>query len=129
MVKNIHCLRPGTRLIGHYVIYSVLGQGGFGITYMGMDELHQTKVAIKEYFPQGIVTRNIEYEDAVTVTFVGEKDNYNKGKEKFLKEARIMAMSPLLMLGRRRITLMESSILLMKLILCFNLIRIRELSM
>lgn len=49
------------------------------------------KVAIKEFFPQGIVTRNIEYEDAVTVTFVGEKDNYNKGKEKFLKEARIMA--------------------------------------
>lgn len=84
-------LRKGTRLIGRYTIEKVLGQGGFGITYLGIDELHEKKVAIKEFFPQGIVTRNIEYEDAVTVTFVGKKDNYNKGKEKFLKEARIMA--------------------------------------
>lgn len=91
MEENLHCLRKGTRLIGRYTIEKVLGQGGFGITYFGIDELHEKKVAIKEFFPQGIVTRNIEYEDAVTVTFVGEKDNYNKGKEKFLKEARIMA--------------------------------------
>lgn len=91
MEENLHCLRKGTRLIGRYTIEKVLGQDGFGITYLGIDELHEKKVAIKEFFPQGIVTRNIEYEDAVTVTFVGEKDNYNKGKEKFLKEARIMA--------------------------------------
>lgn len=91
MEENLHCLRKGTRLIGRYTIERVLGQGGFGITYLGIDELHEKKVAIKEFFPQGIITRNIEYEDAVTVTFVGEKDNYNKGKEKFLKEARIMA--------------------------------------
>lgn len=91
MEENLHCLRKGTRLIGRYIIEGVLGQGGFGITYLGIDELHEKKVAIKEFFPQGIVTRNIEYEDAVTVTFVGEKDNYSKGKEKFLKEARIMA--------------------------------------
>ena len=91
MEENLHCLRKGTRLIGRYTIECVLGQGGFGITYLGIDELHEKKVAIKEFFPQGIVTRNIEYQDTVTVTFVGEKDNYNKGKEKFLKEARIMA--------------------------------------
>ena len=91
MEENLHCLRKGTRLIGRYTIERVLGQGGFGITYLGIDELHEKKVAIKEFFPQGIVTRNIEYEDAVTVPFVGQKDNYNKGKEKFLKEARIMA--------------------------------------
>ena len=57
-----------------------------------MDELHKKKVAIKEFFPQGIVTRNIEYEDTVTVTLVGEKENYDKGKERFLKEAQTMAM-------------------------------------
>ena len=91
MEENLHCLRKGTRLIGRYTIEGVLGQGGFGITYLGIDELHEKKVAIKEFFPQGIVTRNIEYEDTVTVTFVGEKDNYEKGKERFLKEARTMA--------------------------------------
>ena len=91
MEENLHCLRKGTRLIGRYIIEGVLGQGGFGITYLGIDELHEKKVAIKEFFPQGIVTRNIEYQDTVTVTFVGEKDNYEKGKERFLKEARTMA--------------------------------------
>ena len=91
MEENLHCLRKGTRLIGRYIIEGVLGQGGFGITYLGTDELHEKKVAIKEFFPQGIVTRNIEYQDTVTVTFVGEKDNYEKGKERFLKEARTMA--------------------------------------
>ena len=92
MEENLYCLRKGTRLIGRYTIEGVLGQGGFGITYLGMDELHKKKVAIKEFFPQGIVTRNIEYEDTVTVTLVGEKENYDKGKERFLKEARTMAM-------------------------------------
>ena len=91
MEENLHCLRKGTRLIGRYTIECVLGQGGFGITYLGIDELHEKKVAIKEFFPQGIVTRNIEYQDTVTVTFVGEKENYEKGKERFLKEARTMA--------------------------------------
>ena len=91
MEENLHCLRKGTRLIGRYTIEGVLGQGGFGITYLGLDELHEKKVAIKEFFPQGIVTRNIEYQDTVTVTFVGEKENYEKGKERFLKEARTMA--------------------------------------
>ena len=91
MEENLHCLRKGTRLIGRYTIEGVLGQGGFGITYLGSDELHEKKVAIKEFFPQGIVTRNIEYQDTVTVTFVGEKENYEKGKERFLKEARTMA--------------------------------------
>ena len=91
MEENLHCLRKGTRLIGRYIVEGVLGQGGFGITYLGIDELYEKKVAIKEFFPQGIVTRNIEYQDTVTVTFVGEKDNYEKGKERFLKEARTMA--------------------------------------
>ena len=92
MEENLYCLRKGTRLIGRYTIEKVLGQGGFGITYLGMDDLHKKKVAIKEFFPQGIVTRNIEYEDTVTVTLVGEKENYDKGKERFLKEAQTMAM-------------------------------------
>ncbi len=59
MEENLHCLRKGTRLIGRYTIEGVLGQGGFGITYLGMDELHEKPVAIKEFFPQG--NRNEKY--------------------------------------------------------------------
>ena len=45
MEENLYCLRKGTRLIGRYTVEGVLGQGGFGITYLGMDELHKKKVA------------------------------------------------------------------------------------
>ena len=80
-------LKKGTLLQGgKYKIEKVLGQGGFGITYLATQINLNRKVAIKEFFPQGIVTRNIEYQDTVTVTFVGEKDNYEKGKERFLKQ-------------------------------------------
>ena len=78
-------------LNGKYIIQHTLGVGGFGITYAAYDMEAKRNCAVKELFPQGIVTRNIEYQDTVTVTFVGEKDNYEKGKERFLKEARTMA--------------------------------------
>ena len=35
MEENLYCLRKGTRLIGRYTVEGVLGQGGFGITYLG----------------------------------------------------------------------------------------------
>ena len=73
MEENLHCLRKGTRLIGRYIIEGVLGQGGFGITYLGTDELHEKKVAIKEFFLEGMVMRNMEYEYTVMMFFVGGK--------------------------------------------------------
>ncbi|MBP0068448.1 hypothetical protein JYQ79_17165, partial [Anaerobutyricum hallii] len=66
-------LRKGTRLIGRYTIEGVLGQGGFGITYLGIDELPEKKVAIKEFFTQGIVTRNIEKQKTGKDTLSWEK--------------------------------------------------------
>ena len=70
MKKNLYSLQRNTGLIGRYVIQEVLGQGGFGITYLGIDKLYGKKVAIKEYYPQEIAMRKAQYEDVVTVTSV-----------------------------------------------------------
>ena len=91
MEKNSYSLQRNTGLIGRYVIQKVLGQGGFGITYLGIDKLYGNKVAIKEYYPQKIAMRKAQYEDVVTVTSIEEKNNYNKGKKRFLHEAQVMA--------------------------------------
>lgn len=89
--KNLYSLQRNTGLIGRYVIQEVLGQGGFGITYLGIDKLYGNKVAIKEYYPQKIAMRKAQYEDVVTVTSIEEKNNYDKGKKRFLDEAQVMA--------------------------------------
>ena len=91
MEKNSYSLQRNTGLIGRYVIQKVLGQGGFGITYLGIDKLYGNKVAIKEYYPQEIAMRKAQYEDVVTVTSIEEKNNYDKGKKRFLDEAQVMA--------------------------------------
>lgn len=91
MKKNLYSLQRNTELIGRYVIQEVLGQGGFGITYLGIDKLYGNKVAIKEYYPQEIAMRKAQYEDVVTVTSIEEKNNYDKGKKRFLDEAQVMA--------------------------------------
>ena len=52
-----HQLPAGSVLREQYLVGRVLGQGGFGITYMGYDQLLDVPVAIKEYYPNGFVTR------------------------------------------------------------------------
>ena len=85
-------LKPGTILDGKYLVGEMLGQGGFGITYIGFDLLLEQKVAIKEYFPMstGMVSR----ENSTTVVWssaVMQKSGVEKGFDSFLKEARKMA--------------------------------------
>ncbi len=76
-----------TIIHGRYRIDKVLGFGGFGITYQGEDLVNSGVVAIKEYYPSGIVTR-VPGTTAVEVN--SSYEQYIKGKEKFLQEARII---------------------------------------
>ena len=85
-------LKPGTILDGKYLVGEMLGQGGFGITYIGFDLLLEQKVAIKEYYPMstGMVSR----ENSTTVVWssaVMQKSGMEKGFDSFLKGARKMA--------------------------------------
>ena len=86
-----HHLRMGTRLNNRYLIQGVLGEGGFGITYVGMDEVLCQKVAVKEFFPRGAITRNNQQTNEVVSVYGTKAANFHRGEEKFLQEARTLA--------------------------------------
>ena len=57
--ENVRTLPPGIVLENKYMVGEVIGEGGFGITYIGLDLNLHLKVAIKEYFPASFASRNI----------------------------------------------------------------------
>ena len=80
-------LQPNTTLQGgKYRIERVLGQGGFGNTYVGVNTVFNERVAIKEFFMRGVTLRE---DDQVTVSIsVPEnRESFKEQKEKFKKEA------------------------------------------
>ena len=85
-------LKPGTILEGKYLVGEMLGQGGFGITYIGFDLLLEQKVAIKEYYPMstGMVSRE-GHSTVVWSSAMMGKTGTQKGFDSFLKDARTMA--------------------------------------
>ena len=83
-------LPPGTLLHDCYLVGRVLGQGGFGITYMGWDTQLQRKVAIKEYFPQVIASR-LPGGSTVAPTGARVQSDFEHGLEGFMNEGRILA--------------------------------------
>lgn len=86
-----HHFPPGTRLHDRYLLGRVLGEGGFGITYLGLDTELERRVAVKEYFPTAFVKRETSLTLAVTCYTGAGQSYYEKGREQFLKEARTMA--------------------------------------
>lgn len=86
-----HHLPPGTVLRDRYLIGRVLGEGGFGITYIGCDLQLEIKVAIKEYFPVDKSYRISSTSLSVTNYSGSLGQGYEGGKRRFLQEARTMA--------------------------------------
>ena len=89
MDKNT--LRPGSVLQnGKYSIKTVLGQGGFGITYLGEQTGLGMRVAIKEFFLKGSCSRDLST-SCVKVPVDDNKDLVTRCLKKFKAEARKIA--------------------------------------
>ena len=81
-------LRAGTVLNHRYTVGRVLGQGGFGITYLAWDEKLEARVAVKEYMPNDISAR---VGTTVSVAMESRAEDFTYGEERFKEEARILA--------------------------------------
>lgn len=87
----MNCLSIGSTLQnGKYEIVKVLGQGGFGITYLAVHTFLDKKVAIKEFFPKDFCDRN-ETTSQITLGTANTAELVSKLKVKFLKEAKNIA--------------------------------------
>ena len=81
-------LPAGTVLNNRYIVGRVLGQGGFGITYLALDTQLNARVAIKEFMPSELATRM-----GTTVSVVADtkSQEFAYGAERFQEEARTLA--------------------------------------
>lgn len=82
-------LSPDTMVGGRYRLEKVLGVGGYGITYRGLDIRLERPVAVKEYYPSFWASRFAERGPEVHC-MVGMEENYCKGIERFLEEAKTL---------------------------------------
>ena len=89
MKKYTLALPEGSVLSGRFIVGRVLGQGGFGITYVAQDFQTKKLVAIKEFFPDSFVTRTSKV-NVVTISD-DRRENFEYGKECFLKEAETLS--------------------------------------
>lgn len=82
----MNALVPGYQL-HWYRIKDILGQGGFGITYLAYDLNLAHEVAIKEYLPIELSSRN-EEDKSVHPVSDEHTERYHWGLERFIDEAR-----------------------------------------
>ena len=89
MSENRNALPEGYQL-HWYRIRSVLGQGGFGITYLAEDINLNQQVAIKEFLPVELALRD---KDASIQPITGESgEQYRWGLDRFINEAQTLAL-------------------------------------
>ena len=86
-----HHLAPGTILENKYLVGNALGEGGFGITYIGYDLNLDLKIAIKEFYPSGYANRNNTVSNKVTLNYQNNGEYFKKGRDSFLREAKSIA--------------------------------------
>jgi serine/threonine protein kinase len=80
---------PAGTLIGRYQVASVLGQGGFGITYLARDTQLGRDVAIKEYLPAALAVRPDG--NSVLPRSTEVADDFGWGRSRFIEEGRTLA--------------------------------------
>ncbi len=85
-----YALPVGTVIADRYIIGTVIGAGGFGITYIAWDTKLEIRIAVKEYFPTGLVNR-IPGTLQVSLTGMHNEQTYEKGKKGFIAEAKALA--------------------------------------
>ncbi|MDJ0718483.1 MAG: protein kinase [Prochloraceae cyanobacterium] len=83
------CLSNGTILESKYHLDYPLGRGGFGITYRAMHVKTNQMVAIKEYYPLDYACRETKNKNLTIIST--KKEEFEWGKNKFLKEAQTLA--------------------------------------
>ena len=87
-LMSARALSPGYEILW-YTIKSVLGQGGFGITYLAHDRNLDRTVAIKEYLPVSFAYRKQDF--SVKPITGDHRENFSWGLSSFLKEAQTLA--------------------------------------
>ncbi len=87
-LMSAKALSPGYEVLW-YTIDRVLGQGGFGITYLAHDRNLDRAVAIKEYLPTSFAYRHEDY--SVKPITGDHRENFTWGLGSFLKEAQTLA--------------------------------------
>lgn len=87
--KKPRHLLPGTKLAGRYILGSVIGEGSFGITYVGFDVILRQRLAIKEFYPVDLVNRDFlrGTEGRLYVYSKEGLEEYKKRLNKFYIEA------------------------------------------
>lgn len=86
-----HHLITGSTLFNRYLVGTAIGEGGFGITYIGYDKTLQKKVAIKEFYMVGYVNRINTISQDITTGSENYAELFETNKNKFISEARVLA--------------------------------------